>query len=196
MLPIYRRRLSQRLSVCAITLNFASILATLLTVILGFFLPADAQSPLILTSPAIAPGATIPATYSCSGADRSPALSWSGAPPPTRAFALIVDDPDAPGGIFMHWVAYNIPVTTSSLPEGVPQNAQIPGGGTNGINGFGHIGYNGPCPPAGKIHHYHFRLYALDSAVNLGDGADATTLTSAMKGHIVASAELVGTFSR
>ena len=93
-------------------------------------------------------------------------------------------------------MAYNIPAGVTSLPAGVPQTAEIAGGGTNGINGFEHIGYNGPCPPPGKMHHYHFHLFALDSTLTPGDKADAAAVQSAMKGHVVATAELVGTFER
>ena len=156
--------------------------------------PALAQ--LRVTSPAMASGAAIADDYACTGADRSPALAWSDAPDSTKSFALIVDDPDAPGGTFIHWVAYNIPLGVTSLPAGVPQTTEIAGGGTNGINGFEHIGYNGPCPPPGKMHHYHFHLFALDSMLTPGDNADAAAVRSAMAGHVVATAELVGTFQR
>ena len=114
----------------------------------------------------------------------------------TKSFALVVLDPDAPGGTFIHWVAYNIPAQMMSLPANVPQTAEIAGGGKNGINGFNHIGYNGPCPPPGKMHHYNFRLFALDSALTPGDKPDAVAVESAMKGHVLATAELVGTFER
>ncbi len=107
-----------------------------------------------------------------------------------------MDDPDAPGGAFIHWVAYNLPATATALIEGVPRAANIPGGGSNGVNSFGHVGYNGPCPPPGQVHHYRFHLYALDSALNLGDSADASAVQAAIKGHVLASAELTGTFSR
>jgi Raf kinase inhibitor-like YbhB/YbcL family protein len=157
---------------------------------------ALAQSQMVLTSPAIAPGAAIAGDFACTGADRSPELAWRGAPKSTATFALIVEDPDAPGGTFIHWVAYNIPASRTSLPAGVPQSAEIPGGGTNGMNSFDHIGYNGPCPPRGKTHHYRFHLFALDSALNDGDGASAAAIESAMQGHVVADAELTGTFNR
>jgi len=169
------------------------------SLLLGFACarPAQAQTKsMILTSPAISPGAAIPDEYACTGADRSPALAWSNAPQATKSFALVVDDPDAPGGTFIHWVAYNIPARVTSLPAGVPQTAEIVGGGRNGINGFDHIGYNGPCPPPGKMHHYHFRLFALDSQLTPADNSDADAIQSAMKGHIVATAELAGTFER
>jgi len=164
--------------------------------LLGLAKALSAQAQLSLTSPVIAAGAAIADDYACTGADRSPALGWSDAPQSTKSFALIVDDPDAPGGTFVHWVAYNIPARETSLPAGVPHTAEIAGGGTNGINGFAHIGYNGPCPPPGKMHHYRFQLFALDSTLTPGDNADAGAIQSAMRGHVVATAELVGTFER
>jgi Raf kinase inhibitor-like YbhB/YbcL family protein len=176
--------------------TFLWTLAGLIILSMGLQGIALAQSRLVLSSPAIAPGAAIANDFACTGADRSPELAWSGAPKSTITFALIVEDPDAPGGTFIHWVAYNIPAGRTSLPAGVPQNAEIPGGGTNGMNSFGHIGYNGPCPPPGKTHHYRFHLVALDSALRVGDGANAAAISSAMQGHVVADAELTGTFER
>ena len=172
------------------------VLAGLIILLGGLPAFAIAQSQMTLTSPAIAPGGVIPADFACSGGDRSPELAWSGAPKSTVTFALVVDDPDAPGGTFFHWVAYNIPASRTSLPAGVPQGAEIPGGGQQGMNSFGHLGYNGPCPPPGKTHHYRFHLYALDSALSVGEKADAAAIQSAIKGHVLAEAELVGTFQR
>jgi len=174
--------------------NLVSTFAALMCILFSYARPVHAQ--LTLTSPAISPGSAIPDEWSCTGADRSPALAWSGAPQSTESFALIVEDPDAPGGTFIHWVAYNIPSQVTSLPAGVPQTAEIAGGGSNGINGFDHIGYNGPCPPPGKTHHYHFRLFALDAKLTPGDKPDADALRAAMNGHVVATAELAGTFKR
>ena len=176
--------------------KFPLTLAGLIILSLGLPTYLLAQSQLTLSSPVIAPGATITAEFACSGANRSPELVWSGAPKSTVTFALIVDDPDAPGGIFFHWVAYNIPASATSLPAGVPQSAEIPGGGKQGMNSFGHLGYNGPCPPPGKTHHYRFHLYALDSEVNVGDTPDAPAIQLAIKGHVARDAELVGTFQR
>ena len=163
-------------------------------IIFTYVRPVQAQ--FTLTSPSLAPGSAIGVNNACTGGDKSPALSWINAPQPTKSFALIVEDTDAPGGTFIHWVAYNIPAQTTSLPAGVPQTPEIAGGGKNGINSFPHIGYNGPCPPPGKLHHYHFRLFALDSMLTPGDKPDADALESAMKGHVLATAELVGTFER
>jgi Raf kinase inhibitor-like YbhB/YbcL family protein len=174
--------------------NLHLISIVLISTLFAYARPAQAQ--FMLTSPAIAPGAMIPSDYACTGSDKSPALAWSNAPQATKSFALIVQDPDAPGGTFIHWVAYNIPAQTTSLPAGVPKTAEINGGGKNGINSFGNVGYNGPCPPPGKVHHYHFLLYALDSTLNLPDKADAAAVEDAMTGHVLATAELVGTFER
>jgi Raf kinase inhibitor-like YbhB/YbcL family protein len=176
--------------------NYLWMLAGLIILSIGLQRIALAQSQLVLSSPAIAPGAPIASGFACTGADRSPELAWSGAPKSTVTFALIVEDPDAPGGTFIHWVAYNIPASATSLPAGLPQNAEIPGGGTNGMNSFDHIGYNGPCPPPGKTHHYRFHLFALDSALSVGERADAAAIELAIKGHVVAEAELTGTFKR
>ncbi|MGB8682357.1 MAG: YbhB/YbcL family Raf kinase inhibitor-like protein [Candidatus Binatus sp.] len=174
--------------------NLHRISIALICILLAYAHPAQAQ--LSLTSTAFARGSAIPTDYACTGDDRSPALSWSNAPDATKSFVLIVEDPDAPGGTFIHWVAYNIPAQITSLPTGVPQTTEIAGGGKNGVNGFDHIGYNGPCPPPGKMHHYHFRLFALDSRLTPGDNARADAVESAMKGHVIATAELIGTFER
>jgi Raf kinase inhibitor-like YbhB/YbcL family protein len=159
---------------------------------------AEAQNlpALNVTSDAFASGAAIPEEFTCAGANHSPALKWTGAPATTRSFAIIVDDPDAPRGTFVHWVASNIPAAVTALPEDVPRTETIAGGGTQGDNGADKLGYFGPCPPPGKVHHYHFRVFALDSMLDQKPGADADDLRAAMKGHTVASGELVGTYSR
>ncbi|MGH7815544.1 MAG: YbhB/YbcL family Raf kinase inhibitor-like protein [Candidatus Binataceae bacterium] len=159
---------------------------------------ARAQAKFSLTSPAFAAGATISSEYTCSGANRSPALAWTGAPAKTAAFVLIVKDPDAPGGGFIHWVAYNLPARSASLPAGVARAETIPGGGWQGVNSFGRIGYDGPCPPPGHEHRYHFRLMALDAPVRIHfmAQADAGEVKAAAAGHIIATAKLIGTFSR
>jgi Raf kinase inhibitor-like YbhB/YbcL family protein len=156
----------------------------------------SAQAQFTLSSSSLAPGTPIGQDFACTGADRSPALAWSGVPQTTKSFALVVDDPDAPGGTFIHWLAFNIPAHLTSLAAGVPQTAKIPEGGINSINSFGHYGYNGPCPPPGKVHHYRFRLFALDSTIPAVDKANADAIQSAMKDHVLATAELDGTFER
>jgi Raf kinase inhibitor-like YbhB/YbcL family protein len=176
--------------------NLHRTLVLLISTLIVFPDPALAQTQLTLTSPTIAQGSAIGNDYACTGTDRSPALAWSNSPQATKSFSLIVEDSDAPGGTFIHWIAFNIPARITSLPAGVPRTAKILDGASNGINGFQRIGYNGPCPPPGKLHHYHFRLFALDSNLNAGDNADAAAVESAMKGHVLATSELVGTFER
>ena len=149
-----------------------------------------------LTSSAFASGAGIPTQHTCKGEDVSPALEWTGAPPNTATFAIIMDDPDAPAGTWVHWVMWNIPGTAQSLPEGVAKHEQLDNGGRQGRNSFGKIGYNGPCPPPGQTHRYFFRIYALDQKLDLPAGATRSQLDSAMKGHILAQSDYMGTFHR
>jgi len=149
-------------------------------------------SSMILTSPAFSNGGAIPARYTCSGADVSPPLAWSGAPTGTQSLALTVIDPDAPGRPFVHWVAFNLPATSTDLGEA----ARPPEGSVEGRNDFGSNGYRGPCPPPGSPHHYHFKVYALDDKLSLRPGASESSFQDATKGHVLATAELVGTFKR
>ena len=149
---------------------------------------------LTITSTAFAAGQSIPVTYSCKGKGISPALAWSGAPSGTKSFALIMDDPDAPTGTFVHWVIYNIPSSSNGLPESVPTGAKLTDGALQGNNGAGRTGYTGPCPPSGT-HRYFFKLYALDAMLALSAGAGKDQLLQSMQGHILAQGELVGTFS-
>jgi Raf kinase inhibitor-like YbhB/YbcL family protein len=149
-----------------------------------------------LTSSAFAAGAEIPQQYTCKGADMSPALSWNGAPANSASFALIMDDPDAPAGTWVHWVIWNVPANAHSLGEAVPKQGQLENGAVQGRNSFHKTGYNGPCPPGGATHHYFFRLYALDAKLDLTDGANRASLDLAMKGHILAQTEYMGTFHR
>jgi Raf kinase inhibitor-like YbhB/YbcL family protein len=149
-----------------------------------------------LTTSAFAPGAEIPNQYTCKGEDISPALRWSGAPAKTASYAIIMDDPDAPAGVWVHWVLWNVAPSTTSLPEGVPKNGQLDDGSQHGRNSFGKIGYNGPCPPPGQTHRYFFRLYALDTKLNLSADADRSQLDAAMKGHVLAQTEYMGSFHR
>ena len=150
---------------------------------------------LSLTSNAFASGQNIPSKYSCLGREISPDLSWTGAPVATKSFALILDDPDAPMGTWVHWVMYNIPATTNSLSEAVPAGGQLSDGSLQGENSSGNLGYNGPCPPSGT-HRYFFKLYALDTLLSLSSGVRKDQLLKAMDGHILAQGELMGTFSK
>jgi Raf kinase inhibitor-like YbhB/YbcL family protein len=137
----------------------------------------------------------IPAKYTCDGQDISPPLSWSGAPEKTKSFALICDDPDAPVGLWVHWVLFDVPANINALPENVPRQEEIAGLGKNGKNTSRHWGYDGPCPPGGT-HRYYFKLYALDTIINLKAGLTKDELLAAMKGHILAEAQLMGRYKR
>ena len=149
-----------------------------------------------LISVAFQEGGTIPTEHTCDGLDISPALSWSGAPEGTQSFALILDDPDAPGGAFTHWVIFNIPADTLELEAAIPVTPQLANGAQQGENDFGTIGYRGPCPPSGASHHYHFAVYALDITLELTAGATKAQLLNAMQGHILAQGGLVAVCQR
>jgi Raf kinase inhibitor-like YbhB/YbcL family protein len=151
---------------------------------------------LVLKSPAFAHGAEIPKKHTCEAADVSPALEWSGLPPRTVSFALVMDDPDAPAGTWVHWVLWNLPVGVHELPEAVAKQDQLDDGTRQGRNSFRKIGYNGPCPPRGKPHRYFFRLYALDEKLDLAPGAHSLDLQEAMQGHVILQAEYMGTYRR
>lgn len=148
-----------------------------------------------LTSTAFTQGKPIPAKYTCDGQNISPPLQWHMPPQNARSFALIMDDPDAPGGTWVHWVLYNLPATAHALAEGFPAQASLADGSRNGTNSWPRLGYGGPCPPGGT-HHYFFKLYALDRMIELAPGAAKEQLLSAMQGHILGQAELMGTYSR
>ena len=155
---------------------------------------------LVLTCGAFAAGAAIPSRHTCDGADLSPALGWTGAPAGTASWALIADDPDAPGGTWAHWVLFNLPASTAALPEGVAktERPELPGGSgaLQGRNDFRRIGYGGPCPPPGRAHRYFFRLYALNAALPLKAGATRQEVDGAMRGHVLAETSLMGTYAR
>lgn len=138
----------------------------------------------------------IPKKFTCDAENVSPSLSWTHAPKGTVSFVLIVDDPDAPTKEpWVHWVAYNIPGKMNALKAGQPQKEQLNGGILQGKNTSKHIGYDGPCPPSGT-HHYHFKLYALNASLMLPAGATKKEVESAMKGHVIGQAELIGLYKR
>ena len=137
----------------------------------------------------------IPAKYTCDGANVSPPLEWTDAPSAAKSFALIADDPDAPMGTCVHWVIYDLPAGAASLPEALPPNEVVAGGGKQGDTSFRKIGYGGPCPPSGT-HRYFFKLYALDGPTGLKAGAAKADLLKAIKGHVLAEAEIMGRYSR
>jgi Raf kinase inhibitor-like YbhB/YbcL family protein len=162
--------------------------------------PEDTAMRVTVTSPAFSHNEPIPRKHTGEGKDVSPALAWSGLPETTKELALIMDDPDAPRPEpWVHWVIYKLPPTLSSLPEGVPKQATLtePAGALQGNNTWPKIGYSGPMPPPGHgVHHYHFKLYALDAALDVQPGLDKKQLLAKMKGHILAEGELIGTYQR
>jgi Raf kinase inhibitor-like YbhB/YbcL family protein len=149
--------------------------------------------PLKLTSPGFANNGAIPDKYSKDGGNISPPLKWTDASQKTKSLALIVDDPDAPSGLFVHWVVYGIASDTTKLDEGQPVTGTLPNGVRQGRNGFGDLGYGGPQPPSGT-HRYFFHLYGLDTELDLPAGSSRQELDRAMKGHILEQAELMGRF--
>ena len=163
---------------------------------LGAAAAAEKPARMELKSPAFQNGGEIPRKHTCDGGDISPALAWTDVPSRAKTFALIADDPDAPGGTWVHWVIYDLPATGKEMPEAIAAEDTLPGGAKQGVNDFRKAGYGGPCPPPGRPHRYFFRLYALDMATNLKPRATKQQLLDAIKGHIVAEAELVGKYGR
>ncbi len=149
--------------------------------------------PFELRSSAFVSGQPIPAKFTCDGKDVSPPLEWSAPPTGTRSLAIICDDPDAPVGTWLHWVLYNLPAETRSLPEGAAAN--LPKGARDGKNSWGRAGYGGPCPPGGT-HRYFFKLYAVDTALDLKPGATKEQLLKAMQDHILGQSEIRGLYTR
>jgi len=156
----------------------------------------EATMGIALTSPAFKDGSPIPSRYTCQGEDVSPPLKWGDVPDGTKSLALICDDPDAPMGTWVHWVIYCIPPTARELPQGVPPKETLPDGSRQGTNDFKRIGYGGPCPPPGKAHRYFFKIYALDTQIDLKPGATKKQLLSAMQGHVIGEGRLMGTYQR
>ncbi len=149
-----------------------------------------------LTSPTFGHGETIPSQYTCDGRDVSPPLAWSDPPDGTQSLALIADDPDAPGGTWVHWVLYDLPAHSRGLPEGVPHDKTLADGSKQGKTDFGHVGYGGPCPPPGKPHRYFFTLYAVDKKLDLAPGATKAQLVKALTDHTLAKAQWMGRYGR
>jgi Raf kinase inhibitor-like YbhB/YbcL family protein len=154
-----------------------------------------ANMAITITSAAFAEGSMIPREYSCDGRDISPPLAWSGVPEGTKSLALICDDPDAPVGIWVHWVLFNLPAAAAELPQAIPGDKVLKNGARHGTNDFRRFGYGGPCPPGGT-HRYYFTLYALDTELAQEPGITKTELLKAMKGHILAEGQLMGRYKR
>jgi hypothetical protein len=149
-----------------------------------------------LTSTAFQEGQPIPQQHTADGKNVSPPLKWLDPPARTQSLALICEDPDAPRGTWTHWVLFNLPPQSRELSEGIPAEATLANGTTQGANDFGKVGYGGPSPPPGKPHRYFFKLYALDTPLSLGPGTTRQQLLSAMRGHVLAESQLMGTYGR
>lgn len=149
-----------------------------------------------LSTSAFLSGDDIPAKFTCDGSDLSPALVWTTPPDGTQSFALVMEDPDAPQRTWVHWILYDLPSHERELPEGVSPEPVLLSGARQGRNDFRKIGYGGPCPPSGAAHRYYFRLYALDTRLELRPNVTRADLDRAMRGHILARAELVGRYRR
>ena len=149
-----------------------------------------------LRSSAFRPGDDVPVEFTCDGANISPALTWTAPPAATQSLVLTVEDPDAPHHAWAHWLVYDLPPTERELPEAVAPRAPLPSGAQQGRNDFGQIGYGGPCPPPGHPHRYFFKIYALDSRLDLPRGSSRVQLEQAMRGHVLASGEVMGRYHR
>jgi Raf kinase inhibitor-like YbhB/YbcL family protein len=182
-------------------LRFPAVFIALLCLgmLLCAFLPPGGKGgpvSLQITSPAFSAGGTIPRKFTCDGPDDSPQLTWTDPPAKTQSLALIMDDPDAPVGTWVHWVIYDLPANSRELAESVAKQEQLTNGARQGRNDFGKIGYGGPCPPPGKPHRYFFKLYALDAKLGLQSGAKKSDVERTMQTHILAQTELMGRYGR
>ena len=155
----------------------------------------DKTMAITVTSSAFTEGSMIPSKYTCDGKDISPPLKWKGAPAETKSFAIISDDPDAPMGTWVHWVMWNIPADLNELTENVPPDKDLPNGSKQGITDFRRPGYGGPCPPSGT-HRYYFKVYALDTKLDIPSVATKADLVKTMSGHILAEGQLMGKYKR
>jgi Raf kinase inhibitor-like YbhB/YbcL family protein len=151
---------------------------------------------ILLASTSFEHGQSIPLRHTGDGVNTSPALGWTGPPDHAKSHVLICEDPDAPRGVWVHWVLYDLPPSTLALPEGIPSGPTVPGRGKQGKTDFGTVGYGGPAPPKGKPHRYYFRVYSLDVELDLPPGATRAEVTAAMAGHVLDTGELMGTYGR
>jgi len=173
----------------------ALLVSTLLAATPGGTAPGK-EASMELRIPAFANGSAIPRVHTADGADRSPVIQWGEPPAGTQAFALIVDDPDAPAGIWVHWVLYDLPGSARSLAEDQPRTPDLPGGAHQGKNSWGRLGWNGPSPPPGKPHRYFFRLTALSAPLGLPAGATRAQVEAAQRGKVLAETLWMGTYGR
>src|SRR5215467_7352476 len=182
-------------------MRFATTGVICLSLCLASFLgatpPAQIQGGTMkMSSASFSAGEMIPKKFTCDGPDASPKLNWTEPPAKTQSFALIMDDPDAPAGTWVHWVLFDLPADARELAEGVAKQEQLSSGARQGRNDFGKIGYGGPCPPPGNPHRYFFKLYALNAKLNLKAGATKADVEDGIKEHILAHAEMIGKYGR
>ncbi|MFN2576701.1 MAG: YbhB/YbcL family Raf kinase inhibitor-like protein [Pyrinomonadaceae bacterium] len=157
--------------------------------------PSPIAGSIKLVSAGFTDGQPLPRQYTCSGVNVSPPLEWTGVPKSAKTVAIIADDPDAPSGTWGHWVVYNLPAETIGMVENLPATDDLKGGGFQGRNDFGNVGYGGPCPPSGT-HRYFFKIYALDNELTLKPGATKAELEKAMESHVVGQGQLMGTYRK
>jgi len=158
--------------------------------------PPEVHRKLDLSSSAFKDGQPIPSEYTCDGKNISPPLTWKGAPADTQSFVLIVDDPDSPTGVWTHWMVFNLSANVSELREDFAKTSTALAAAKQGLNSFKNVGYGGPCPPAGKLHRYYFKIYALDITLNLDPGAARSAVDAAMTKHVLAMGQVMGTYQR
>jgi len=163
----------------------------------GNILPGSAETAkLSVSSSALSEGAVVPKKYTGEGDDSSPPLIWSKGPSGTQSYAVCCEDPDAPGGTWWHWIVYNIAADTTQLPASLPKSASLEHGILQGRNDFRKTGYNGPLPPPGKLHHYQYKVKALDTLLKLSPNASKAQFASALRGHVLAEGQLTSTYKR
>lgn len=189
VLGTYRRNLFIVLTICAAAVCVFATTGSMMA-------PPETHRKMELTSDAFKEGQPIPGRYTCDDKNISPALAWKGAPSRTQSLAIIADDPDSPTGLWTHWVAFNIPADSSGLAEDAVKSKTTSPSVRQGLNTFKQLGYGGPCPPAGKLHRYYFKVFALDITLDLQSGASRVDVETAMTKHILAQGQLMGTYQR
>jgi Raf kinase inhibitor-like YbhB/YbcL family protein len=187
--------LFSRILLLFLLIQLAACSSTGETEVDGAEIQEESEMTIQISSQAFEEGSAIPQLYGCDGDDVSPPLTWINLPENTVSTALIMDDPDAPAGTWVHWVLYDLPGDKTNLSEDMPKSSDLPGGGKQGSNSWGRTGYGGPCPPGGA-HRYFFKLYALDTFLSLKAGASKEELLQAMEGHILEQGQLMGIYSR
>ena len=176
--------------------RFALFTIALIPLLLSSACISNSGTGLTLSSPNFSDGGSLPVEFTCNGEDISPELEWSGAPTNSKSFALIMQDPDAPGGVFTHWMIYDMAISMIYLPKRMSPMAKVMGGSMQGTNDFGDVGYGGPCPPPGETHHYVFTLYALDVAkCGVSGTFKGPDVLAAIRGHVLGQAALTGVYS-